>query len=218
MTLTDAIGALFGLLNDAGYEQPAAWRREDPQAAAEALDLTVQAWSQLLCDLTPETLTLAGVAWIRQDCYRRWPVPGQLLEVARDLTRAAQVDGDAAWGMVKEAARRHSPLYGPAPVASAADVVKGETFLLHPDERVAAWMLAGVNALGGWRRVGLMEDADEAPNRASFRSAYQAAQRRGGAMADVRGALEAAPLRLGIGEEGVARREVEYLRLLRGGE
>jgi len=187
----DTILAFFDALEDAGYTKPKRW--SDPAAYQRALVL----WDNLTFDLSPQKFLGAGMAWMRDDEYRQWPVPGSVIKYGRELGASLKLTADEAWGVMRKSAshkdtRTHTPVATQAEVDAYDPEVRGLCpFLAHEHHATAVGIVAGVKALGGFRKVGVMSSFDEVANRASFRKAYDGATGRAEAKRVIEGAKNA---------------------------
>lgn len=165
VTKDDVLGA-FTALELAGLRPPQKWL-----ASEDDLNGAVAIWQQVLADMTGTELRRAIVAYLRSDKAAFWPMPGQLLHLAKP---AEIDDGDLAWGKLGCLIRRFGS-YSPPATSNTEG-----TWVLDDDPQRRAAMEAGLEALGGWRQAcgSMRENEDNAPMRASFRAAYRAHRQR----------------------------------------
>ena len=166
MASLNAIEQVFTLLADAGYPAP----------TAVQLPGRVRAWSLITEHVSDAELMTAAAAWLRQDKYRQWPVPGSLLSMVEELTESAGMNGDQAWAYCLNLISRHGTRWSkPCLTREQAAATEGG-FVIHADPDIGAALMAGLGAVGGWRGLGMIQEGDAAA-RASFRSVWNAGRK-----------------------------------------
>lgn len=136
---------------------------------AEELPEYATDWAVILHDIEDAQLDDAVTAWLRSP-NPFWPTPGQLLALVPERRLAAIDDSDAAWGEALRIVQGWGAhrLYDPETWEQARpkDAAKAEA------------LLAGVQALGGWKELGRSTAEEHVSMRAAFRSAYRAVGQR----------------------------------------
>ena len=178
ITAEDVIAA-FTMMDAAGIRRPdnllppprgrdestESWHGRCRAAARRVAEV----YARALCDLSREQLEDATITVIRSSSPF-WPTPGQLLAAVPERRAAAVDDSDAAWGEALRIVQGWGAhrLYDPDTWEKArpADAAKAEA------------LLAGVQAIGGWKELGRSTAEEHIAMRASFRSAYRAVGQR----------------------------------------
>lgn len=171
---------VFAILRDAGCRAPDGWAGREPSKI-------VPSWALLLTDISDEELGAAAVAWARGTSkeHQFWPMPGQLVELARP-------QGDAKAAVDALAAADFAAIVAAYNRAGGAHMTK-------PPERVTldparnGRLLAALGSVGDWaalRRAMVAEDDGFALS--AFQRAWTNAYRAQVPQAQARGLLEAA--------------------------
>jgi hypothetical protein len=132
------------ILRDAGCRAPEGWAGRKPSEIARS-------WSLLLTDMDDEELGAAAVAWARGTSkeHQFWPMPGQLVELARpqgDAKAAVEALASADFALVRQ-------MYSLAGSKSVERVSR--------DADRNARVMAALETVGGWtawRRAASAED------------------------------------------------------------
>jgi len=186
MDLQHSISQFFGALEGLDYAP------RNPTIDTQAM---LRAWTGLCGHLSPEEFTAAAGLWLRQDRFKQWPAPGAVICLAEQQRQALVLSAEEARGLLlhRAAGREHNKI--PCLTASDVGALNGDGFLLHTDAQVAAGMMAGIQAMGGWRAFGHSDPSDPSARKA-FRDAYNAGSKRRQAAAQLSTTGAAQRLRL----------------------
>lgn len=131
-------------------------------------------WARLLSDLTDDDAWSAARVLARSG-RSFFPTAGELLTAARSAEAAVSMSGDEAWSLVAEKVRRHG--YYDPPQPPGGELERGR-WRLHEDPAVEARLWSALGTCGGWSGRCLLETAQVAAARASFREVFASIEKR----------------------------------------
>jgi hypothetical protein len=169
------IALLFTTLEAGGVKLPESFQSDT------GWNLALELWSGVLGDVSPDDLVHAVSAYLRLPHSPRFPTPfpspGQVLQLLPG--RKTFDDADATWGEVWSLAGRRGRANPPVPATQLREQLREETstrtsWSFDPEdvERDEAIRI-GVQAVGGWRSLCLLDESSVVAARASFRGAYR---------------------------------------------
>jgi hypothetical protein len=165
------IALLFTTLEAGGVKLPESFQSDT------GWNLALELWSGVLGDVSPDELVHAVSAYLRLPHSPRFPTPfpspGQVLQLLPG--RKTFDDADATWGEVWSLAGRRGRANPPVPASQLGEETsRGTSWSFDPEdvERDEAIRI-GVQAVGGWRSLCLLDESSVVAARASFRGAYR---------------------------------------------
>lgn len=165
------IALLFTTLEAGGVKLPESFHSD------AGWNLALELWSGVLGDVSPEELVHAVSSYLRLPHSPRFPTPfpspGQVLQLLPG--RKTFDDADATWGEVWSLAGRRGRANPPVSARQLREETSSSSsWSFDPEdlERDEAIRI-GVQALGGWRSLCLLDEGSVVAARASFRGAYR---------------------------------------------
>ena len=153
---------VFGILMASSYRLPRFFEE------SAGLQAGISTYIKVMGDITDLEMTEALYLFLRTpNDYGGWPRPSHLLACSQERQESAVDIADETWGLVLKAVSARGFCRPP----TKEDPV-------HPDQLVHSKMMAGIEAVGGWKALGMLTNAGLVSGRAAYRTGFRSCSKR----------------------------------------